>query len=157
MTSRPGRGRQPMAKRGLRRPKDARIGKPATVEEYLAALSPAMRTALEGLRKTVRSVVPDAEECISYGIPGFRYKGRMLAWFAAAARHCSFFPGAVVNDFEDELAGYDTSKGTVRFAPGEPLPATLVRKLLEARIARMAAPRLAARGKARRRARLTTP
>jgi uncharacterized protein YdhG (YjbR/CyaY superfamily) len=59
----------------------------------------------------------------------------MLVWFGAGAKHCAFYPGAVVTAHEDELTGYATSKGTVRFQPERPLPASLVRKLVKARIA----------------------
>ena len=62
----------------------------------------------------------------------------MIGWFGASANHCSFYPGGVVQDFAEDLAGYDTSKGTVRFPREESLPASLVRKLVRARIARNA-------------------
>ncbi len=110
-----------------------------TTDEYLARLSSDKRAALEHLRKTIRAAVPRAEECISYGIPAFRLDGRMLVWFGAAANHCSFFPGAVVEAHKKELEGFSTSKGTIRFEPARPLPATLVRRLLKARIAAMRA------------------
>lgn len=108
--------------------------KPETVDEYLAPLSPEKRAALEKLRRDIRAAAPGAEECISYQVPAFRLQGKMLVWFAAAKSHCAFYPGAVVEDMKDELAGYDISKGTIRFQPDEPLPASLVRKLVQARI-----------------------
>jgi hypothetical protein len=110
----------------------------ATVRAYLAAVPPDQRAALQRLRKTIRSIVPKAEECISYGVPAFRFEGRVIGWYAAAAHHCSFFPGAVLAGFADELRDYETSKGTIRFQPDRPLPAPLVRKLVKARIARNA-------------------
>jgi uncharacterized protein YdhG (YjbR/CyaY superfamily) len=110
--------------------------KPKTVDEYLASLSPDKRAALRKLRTDIRSAAPRSEECISYGIPGFRLDGRMLVWFGAAARHCAFYPGAdPIRTLGAELERYDTSKGTIRFPPDEPLPAALVRKLVKARIA----------------------
>jgi hypothetical protein len=114
-------------------------GKPRTIAEYLAPLSADKRAALQRLRKTIQAAVPRAEECISYGVPAFRLDGRMLMWFAAATNHCSFFPGGVLADFGVELKGYHTGKGTVRFQPDHPLPATLVRELVKARIVRIAA------------------
>src|SRR5687768_9582121 len=110
--------------------------KPKTIDEYLAPLSDEMRAALEKLRKTIRAAAPEAEECISYGICGFRQNG-MLVGFGAAEKHCSFFlmNGSTVESHRAELKGYDTSKGTIRFPPDKPLPATLVRKLVKARIA----------------------
>lgn len=104
-----------------------------TVDEYLSRLDEDQRAALERLREIIRAALPKVEECISYKIPAFRLDGKVLVWFAAAKGHCSFFPGAVVQDFKRELARFQTSKGTVRFQPGDPLPATLIRKLLKAR------------------------
>ncbi len=120
-------------KRGVR----AGGGKPTTIDGYLAALSDDKRATLEKIRKAIRAAAPKAEECISYGIPAFRLDGRLVAGFSASARHCSFFPmsGSTVETLQDELAGYETSKGTIRFAADRPLPAALVRKLVRARIA----------------------
>ncbi|HEX5075678.1 MAG TPA: DUF1801 domain-containing protein [Gemmatimonadaceae bacterium] len=112
---------------------------PATIDEYLARVSPDKRAALEQLRATIRAVVPTAEECISYQMPAFRHEGRVLVYFAAAANHCAFYPGGMVNDFKDELEAYETSKGTIRFQPERPLPASLVRKIVKARVAQNAA------------------
>ena len=108
----------------------------APVDDYLAKVAAPQRAALESLRRIIRSAAPQAEECISYGVPAFR-QGRMLVGFGATANHCSFFlmSGTTVAAFADELAGYDTSKGTIRFTPENPLPAALVRKLFKARLA----------------------
>jgi uncharacterized protein YdhG (YjbR/CyaY superfamily) len=106
---------------------------PKSIDEYLARLNADQRAALERLRGIIRAALPEVEECISYQMPAFRLDGKVLAWFAAAKGHCSFFPGAVVEDFKAELADFPISKGTVRFQPDHPLPATLVRKLLKAR------------------------
>ncbi len=107
-----------------------------TIDQYLATLSDDKRAALEHLRRTIRTVVPTAEECISYQIPAFRLDGRMLVWFGASARHCSFYPGAApIAALERELAAYDTSKGTLRFRPDKPLPVRLVKELLAVRLA----------------------
>ena len=110
--------------------------KPTTIDEYLAGVGDEHRTALEKLRKTIRAAAPEAEECISYGVCGFRQNG-MLVGFGAAANHCSFFlmSGSTVEAHRAELVGYDTSKGTIRFKPDEPLPASLVKKLVKARLA----------------------
>ena len=107
--------------------------RPKSVDGYLAALDGEKRAALEKLRKDIHAAAPEAEECISYGIPAFRLDGRMLVWFGAASKHCSFYPGAVVQAHAKELEGYDTSKGTIRFRPDDPLPAELVAKLVKAR------------------------
>ena len=110
--------------------------KTKTVDEYLAALSLDKRAALEKLRRAIRGAVPRAEECISYQLPAFRLDGRMLVWYGAGANHCAFYPGAVVEAHKNELKDYDISKGTIRFQPDNPLPATLVRKLVKARMAK---------------------
>lgn len=112
-------------------------GKPKTIDEYLKPVPEDQRMALEKLRRTIRAAAPGAEECISYGIPAFRLDGRLLVFFGAAKNHCSFYPGsaATTADFKDALRNYSTSKGTIRFQPAKPIPATLVRKLVKARIA----------------------
>lgn len=103
---------------------------------YLAQLSEDKRDALEKLRQQIQAAAPDADECMSYGIPGFRLNGKLLVSYGAAAKHCAFYPGSVARKFSKELKGYDTSgKGTIRFSPGKPLPATLVRRIVKARIA----------------------
>ena len=113
--------------------------KPQSIDDYLAALSDEKRAALEKLRRTVKAVVPDAEECISYQIPGFRLGGRLLVAFGAAKKHCAFYPGAYPLEIHrDALENYDTSKGTIRFPPEQPLPEPLVRKLVKARVAEFA-------------------
>jgi uncharacterized protein YdhG (YjbR/CyaY superfamily) len=109
---------------------------PKSVAGYLAALDAEKRAALKKLRAAIHAAAPGAEECISYQIPAVRYKGRVLVWFAAGANHCSFFPGArPIAVHKAALASYKTSKGTIRFTPDKPLPATLVRKLVKTRIA----------------------
>jgi len=112
-------------------------GRPETIDEYLAVLSDDQRAALEKLSKTIRAAAPEAQECISYQLAAFRLEGRMLVAFGATTKHCAFYlmSGSTVAAYKDELAGYDTSKGTIRFQPGKPLPAALVRKLVKARIA----------------------
>ena len=112
-------------------------GKPQAIDGYLAALSHEQRQALQKLRTTIRSVAPRAEECISYRLPAFRLDGKMLVAFGARASHCAFYPmsAATVAAHAAELAGYDTSPGTIRFRADAPLPASLVRKLVKARIA----------------------
>lgn len=121
----------------MARKEDAVAKPPRSVDEYLASVTPESRTALEGLRRAIHAAAPDAEECISYGMPAFRLNGKLIAGFRAAARHCSFHPmsGATVETLKAELHAFETSKGTIRFSPRRPLPARLVRKLVRARIA----------------------
>jgi uncharacterized protein YdhG (YjbR/CyaY superfamily) len=110
--------------------------KPQTIDEYLATLGDAQRTALAQLRKTIRAAAPKAQECISYQLPAFRLNGMLVA-FGARPTHCAFYPmsASIVAAYKDELKGYDTSTGTIRFQPDHPLPAALVRKLVKARMA----------------------
>ncbi len=109
---------------------------PKTVDGYLKRVPEPARTTLKKVRAVIRSVAPpEATESISYGIPTFKYKG-MLASFAAFSDHCSLFPGAGPTiEFKNELKSFQTSKGTIRFAPDKPIPVTLLKKLVQARIA----------------------
>ena len=110
--------------------------KPVTHDEYLARLPEDQRAALQQLRTTIKVIVPKAEECISYGLPAFRLNG-VLVGYGATAKHCAFYPmsGQTVAAFADDLAGFETSKGTIRFTPDHPLSKALLRKLVKARIA----------------------
>ena len=110
--------------------------KAETIDEYLAALTEDKRAALEKLRKTIKTVAPKAEECISYGLCAFRQDGMLVA-FGATPSHCAFYlmSSTMVEAHKNDLKGYDTSKGTIRFQPDKPLPAALVRKLVKARLA----------------------
>jgi uncharacterized protein YdhG (YjbR/CyaY superfamily) len=109
---------------------------PKTVEDYLAAVPEPARSTLQRVRAAIRSVVPaEATEAISYGIPAFKYNGT-LVWFAAFSDHCSLFPTAsVIKAFQNELKGFETSKGTIHFPVDKPLPAALVKKMVKARLA----------------------
>jgi uncharacterized protein YdhG (YjbR/CyaY superfamily) len=111
-------------------------GKFKTIDEYLAVVSADKRAVLERLRKAIRAAAPEAEELISYQIPAFHLNG-LLVGFGAAANHCSFYPmsSSTVEAHKNELKGYCTSKGTIRFQADKPLPVALVRKLVKARIA----------------------
>ncbi len=114
-------------------------GKPNCIDDYLANVSEDKRSALQELRETIRSLVPEAEEGISYGLPAFRLRGKAIAGFGAGANHLSYYPmsGATTATLQQVLAGYPTSKGAIRFEVGQPLPEALVRKLVEARIAEL--------------------
>ena len=109
--------------------------KPRSHDDYLSKVEPDKRAALQKLRKDIRAAAPRAEECISYGIPGFSLNGRVLVHYGSAKNHCAFYPGATIASLAKELEGYETSKGTIRFAADEPLPAALVKKIVKARIA----------------------
>ena len=108
-----------------------------TPEEYLAARPDDQRAALESLGAVIASAAPGAELAMSYGVPTFKLGGRGLVSMGAAKAHCALYvmSPAVMESFADELAGLDTSKGTIRFKPGAPLPEELVRRIVAARIA----------------------
>jgi uncharacterized protein YdhG (YjbR/CyaY superfamily) len=107
------------------------------VEGYLAGVSEPARSTLDKIRAVIRAAVPaEATETISYGMPAFRYKGTLLG-YAAFSNHCSLFPmsARVIVALADELKGYETSKGTIRFPVDKPPPAALVKKIVKMRVA----------------------
>jgi uncharacterized protein YdhG (YjbR/CyaY superfamily) len=105
------------------------------VREYLSQVPQPQRAALEKLRSTIKSIVPDATEVISYDIPTFKLNGRMLVSYAAFKKHCSFFPGAgPIERHANDLKSFQTSKGTIQFTPEHPLSTALVKKLVKTRV-----------------------
>jgi len=115
-------------------------GEPSTIDEYLSGLSADKRAALQTLREVIRATAPDAQECISYKMPAFKLNG-MLVGFAAHARHCALYAwnATSIADFAGDLTGFEISKGTIRFTPEKPIPPELVRRLVEAKVAKNAA------------------
>lgn len=105
-------------------------------DEYVAQLTPDKRAALKKLRRAILDAVPDAEECISYQMPAFRVEEKGTVCIAAMANHISIFPGAApIRKLAKELAGYETSKGTIRIPIDKPMPAALLKKVLNATLA----------------------
>jgi uncharacterized protein YdhG (YjbR/CyaY superfamily) len=113
------------------------MAKAKDIDAYLAKVSPDKRELLEKLRTTIHSIVPEVEECISYAMPAFRVKGSVVAGFLATARGCSYFPfsGSTLDTVAESVAGYSRTKSALHFDERRPLPKTLVRKLLKARLA----------------------
>jgi uncharacterized protein YdhG (YjbR/CyaY superfamily) len=106
------------------------------IDEYLAALDEQKRTTLQELRQTILGIIPNAEECISYGMPAFRLEGKIIAGFAAFKNHLSYLPhsGSVLQELSDDLAGYESTAGSLHFPIDQPLPKALVRKLIAIRL-----------------------
>ena len=108
----------------------------AEIDEYLEALEEPKRSTLARLRRDILAVVPDAEQCISYAVPGFKVAGKTIAGFAAFKNHLSYLPhsGSVFPELAGELAGYQKSPGSLRFPVDQPLPPELVEKLIAVRL-----------------------
>lgn len=104
----------------------------ATVDEYIAAQSPAAQPRLRELRAIIRDALPAAAESISYGMPTYKSPGGSV-YFGAAKHHCALY-GSAMDAFPEELRGFDTSKGTVRFRLDQPIPRELVHKLVAAKV-----------------------
>lgn len=106
-----------------------------TVTEYLADQPPASRRVLRVVRKAIKTALPAAEECISYRIPAYKLKGKIVIYFAGWTTHYSLYPvtAAVLAAFGDELRGHVVSKGTMRFALDEPVPVELIAGIAKVR------------------------
>ena len=107
------------------------------IDGYLASVGEPKRSTLEALRRSILEVVPDAEQCISYGMPAFKLRGKTIAGFAAFKSHLSYLPhsGSVIPRLANETEGYTKTKGSLHFSADKPLPEKLVKALLEARMA----------------------
>ena len=106
------------------------------IDDYLANLDEPKRTTLQKLRQTIQSIIPKAEQGMSYGMPAFRLHGKVIAGFAAFKNHVSYLPhsGSVLPEIADDVAGYVTSKGALQFPIDKALPKALVRKLIAVRL-----------------------
>ena len=106
------------------------------VDRHLAKIEQPHRSTLQSLRKIILEIIPEAQEVISYGFPGYKLEGKVICGFDAFKNHCSFFPHSslVIPELEKELLNYKTSKGAIQFGIDKPLPKTLVRKLIKTRI-----------------------
>jgi uncharacterized protein YdhG (YjbR/CyaY superfamily) len=108
-----------------------------TIDAYLAAVRSDRRRLLQDLRRAIRRAVPAAEECISYGMPAFRVEGGIVAGFAATKDGCSYYPfsGQTLSELASEVAAYEGTKSSLHFSVERPLPVTLLRQLVRARLA----------------------
>jgi uncharacterized protein YdhG (YjbR/CyaY superfamily) len=107
------------------------------IDDYLDTLDEPKRSTLVQLRDTIVAIVPDAEQCISYGMPAFKLEGKTIAGFAAFKSHLSYLPhsGSVISKLAEETEGYTKTKGSLHFPVDRPLPRKLVKQLLDARMA----------------------
>lgn len=109
------------------------------IRRYLSAQSPRARVALRKMRETILAAAPGAVEAFSYRIPAVKLDDKALVWYAGFANHTSLYPigDAIKRKYAKDLAGYETSKGTVRFPLDKALPVALVKRLVKARIDEM--------------------
>jgi uncharacterized protein YdhG (YjbR/CyaY superfamily) len=116
---------------------DEDVGVDTRVDDYLASLAEPQRTVLAELRQTITELVPEAQECISYGLPAYQLDGTTIAGFAAFKNHLSYLPhsGSVLDVLGDELGDFQGTKGSLHFSTGRPLPRRLVARLLDTRMA----------------------
>ena len=109
------------------------------VDAYLQGVPEPQRSTLAQVRAALEALLPDAEQMITYGAPTFKVGGKGVAGIAAFARHCSYLPmsGSVTAALADELAEYETTKGSVKFPVDEPLPEPILRALVDTRLAEL--------------------
>jgi uncharacterized protein YdhG (YjbR/CyaY superfamily) len=107
----------------------------SVIDRHLKKFSGAQLETLQQLRETILSIVPNAKETISYGMPAFEIDGKVIAGFEGFKKHCSYFPhsGSVLEELDGFPEWCDVSKGTLKFPIGKKLPKTLVRKLISVR------------------------
>jgi uncharacterized protein YdhG (YjbR/CyaY superfamily) len=114
---------------------------PSSVDEYIAAQPEAVRPKLEQVRAAIRKAVPDAVEVIGYRMPGYKLYGKPMLYFAGFKNHYSLFAasGTFFKELEDELSGYELSKGTIQFPLTKPVPGKLISRIAKLRAAGIAA------------------
>lgn len=107
----------------------------AEVDEYLAVVPEPQRSTLDRVRASLAALLPEAEQGISYGVPCFKVAGKGVAGFGFYKNHCTYFPmsGSITAELADDLTGFVTAKGSIRFPNDEPLSDELLVKLVEAR------------------------
>jgi uncharacterized protein YdhG (YjbR/CyaY superfamily) len=110
--------------------------KPQTIDAYIATFPPAVQEILEQIRETVKRVVPEAEETISYDMPTFNLNGTYLIYFAAWKKHIALYPVSpkLADWLSEDLSGYKGTKGSVHFPLNKPIPMDLIKKIVEWRL-----------------------
>ena len=107
--------------------------KVTNIADYFAALPAGQRAALEKIRKQILAIAPGAEEHLSYGLPAFKLNGHPLIYIGAAKEHCAIY-GSVPKELVEKLKGFAQSKGTIKFTPKKPIPAALVKEIVNAKV-----------------------
>lgn len=108
--------------------------RPSTVDEYIAQFSPQTQRTLQQVRALIKKTAPDAEEVISYAMPGYKWNG-MLVWFAGYGHHLGFYPmPSALTAFKSELSKYKSSKGAVQFPLDQKIPVALITKIIKYRM-----------------------
>lgn len=110
--------------------------KPSTIDEYIATFPESTQRLLEEVRVTIKKTVKGTGEKISYGIPCITLNDKYLLYFAGYKKHIGLYPvPAASKGFEKDYARYNTSgKGTIQFALDEPLPLSLIKKIVKFRV-----------------------
>lgn len=107
----------------------------SAVDEYFEKANPAQQAELQRVRQIIRREVPEVEEVISYGMPGFKYKGQSVVWVGAFKDHMSLFPGPVTKELAKKLTEFKMRKGTIQFTIEHPLPEALIVEIVQSRLA----------------------
>lgn len=109
--------------------------KPATIDDYIAGFSPAVKTVLQHIRETIQAAAPGAQEAISYAIPTFKLNGKNLVHFAGYDKHIGLYATPTGHEaFKDDFANYKTGKGSAQFPLDKPMPVELIKRIVAFRI-----------------------
>ena len=107
---------------------------PKDIDEYIAGFPQDVQEKLEKVRMTIKKAAPGAEETISYKIPTFNFQGKYLIYFAAYKKHIALYPAPIgIEEFKEEIAPYESGKGTLQFPLDKPIPFDLIRKIVRYR------------------------
>ncbi len=122
-------------------PAESSVGPASAVLAYIGALPEPKRATLLEMRRLILEILPEAEECLSYGMPAFRVDAKVIAGFAAFKAHLGYFPhsGTVLEHLPEVVAAYPSTRGGLRFGVDSPLPRDVVEALIRVRLAEIAA------------------
>jgi uncharacterized protein YdhG (YjbR/CyaY superfamily) len=108
---------------------------PKNIDEYIAGFPIDVQKTLQKIRMTIKKAAPEAEETMSYKMPTFNLNGKYLIYFAGYKKHIGFYPAPIGNEkFKEEIAPYESGKGTLKFPLDEPIPLKLIRKIVQFRV-----------------------